>query len=519
MSGVPRRFALSGGAAAGLLWSARARPLQAAQRPSLPVPPELRADAKGEIALVAQAGRQSFVAGASTPTYGFNGPFLGPAVRVRRGETPTMKVTNRLDETITTHWHGLIIPGADDGGPYRLINHGATWTVKLAIAQPAATLWFHPHVYPATAELVLKGLAGLFVIDDEESDALPLPSTWGVDDIPIILQDRRFAPDGRFFHRFNAIAVAMGYVGDTVLVNGAIDPVARTGKGWLRFRILNGSNARNYRLALSDRRSFHVIASDGGLLEAPVALDSLPIAAGERYEILVDARDGKPFDLVSHPVERQAIMRLPPFDGPLRMMTVEPTGAETRGRLPDRLVSLPPLPKVLPPVTQGLVMQMYRDVVGQQIMRDTGLMQMAKSGKTDPAVVAKVVQAITEGPALPLKAQLTANGVNGQSFSFIEGGFSAPLGIDLVWSISEETDTMLHPVHIHGCQFRIVARDGRPPPAHMAGWKDTVPIENGGNANILVRFPCKASEDDPYMAHCHNLEHEDFGMMTEFSVE
>ncbi len=493
-------------------------PVRAAERSALPIPPELKADANGEIALVAQAGKRSFLPGSTTPTYGFNGPFLGPAVRVRRGEKPTMNITNRLDETITAHWHGLIVPGADDGGPYRLIDSGATGSVTLPIDQPAATLWFHPHVYPVTAELVIKGLAGLFVIDDEESDALPLPSTWGVDDIPVVLQDRRFEADGRFFHRFNVIAIAMGYVGDTVLVNGAIDPIARTGRGWLRFRILNGSNARNYRLGLSGGRSFHVIASDGGLLEAPVTLDSLPIAAGERYEILVDARDGKPFDLVSHPVEHQAIMRLPPFDQPFPLMTVEPSGTETDGQLPDRLASLPSLPETLPPASQGLVMQMYRDVEGQKIMRETGLMEMAMTGKTDPAVVARVVKAITEEPTLPLKVQLTANGINGRSFSFIEQGFHAPINTDLVWSVSEETDTMMHPVHIHGCQFRVVALDGKAPPAHMAGWKDTVPIENGGNAEIFVRFPCAASVDDPYMAHCHSLEHEDSGMMTEFSV-
>lgn len=522
MPGINRRDLLLGSAAAAgaiaIATMPAARRLAAAERPPLPIPPELRADAQGRIAIEAQPGSMAFLPGARTPTCGFNGPWLGPAIRVRRGDRPEVEVANRLGQTITVHWHGLIIPGRVDGGPYKLIQPGQTWKAVLPVDQPAATLWFHPHIYPTTAELVLKGLAGLFIVDDEESDGLGLPSRWGVDDIPLVLQDRRFAPDGSFFHRFNEITVAAGYVGDTMLVNGAMTPVARTAKGWLRLRILNGSNARNYRLAVSDGRGFHVIASDGGLLSEPVAMTELPIAAGERYEIMVDARDGRPFDLVSLPVLHQAIMRLPPFERPLVLVSFQPDGADGSGRLPDRLASLPPLPEELPPVSQGLVMQMYRDVEGMKLMRESGLMRMAKTGSFDPEVARRVAELITTLPALPLKAQLTANGVNGQPFAMTEGGFDVPLDTDMVWSISEETDTMLHPVHIHGCQFRVVRLDRQPPPPQMAGWKDTVPIENGGTAEILIRFPFEAPEDAPYMAHCHNLEHEDSGMMTEFTV-
>ena len=489
-----------------------------ASRPALPIPAELRADATGTIAIDARKGSQSFFPGTSTPTYGFNAPYLGPVLRARRGQRLTVHVDNRIDEDITLHWHGLIIPGPDDGGPYNVISPGKRWTVQLPIDQPAATLWFHPHLYPATAELVIKGLAGLFIVEDDESDALGLPSRWGIDDIPVILQDRRFNADGTFFHRFNEVAVAAGYVGDAMLVNGAMQPVVTTARGWLRFRILDGSNARNYRLALSNGRSFFVIGSDGGLLSQPVEVQELAIAAGERYEVLVDARDGKPFDLVSLPVVHQPIMRLPPFDRRLTLLSVNPLGSDGTGKLPDSLVDLPTIPEQLPPVSQGLVMQMYRDANARRLLMKSGLMEMSKSGKTDSSVVARVVDLITNGPALPLKSQLTANGVNGRSFSFTEKGISAPIQTDMVWAISEETDKMLHPVHIHGCQFRVIKLDGAEPPAHLAGWKDTVPIENAGHAEIYIRFPLAAPADAPYMAHCHILEHEDSGMMTEIVV-
>src|SRR3954469_2429435 len=224
-----------------------------------PIRPELRADAGRTIALDARPGSMRFHGGGpETSTYGINDAYLGPAVRVRRGETVLAQVSNNVPENITMHWHGLIIPGAADGGPHQIIPPGKRWQTELLVDQPAATLWFHPHLYPSTADLVIKGLAGLMIIDDDESGRLPLPVQWGVDDIPLIIQDRRFTPDGQFFSRFNIVAVTNGYVGDAALVNGALYPEARTARGWVRLRILNGSNARSYALAASDSRSLYV---------------------------------------------------------------------------------------------------------------------------------------------------------------------------------------------------------------------------------------------------------------------
>ena len=170
--------------------------------------------------------------------------------------------------------------------------------------------------YPTTAAQVIRGLAGLLIIDDEDTDRLKLPSRWGVDDIPLIIQDRRFRQDGQFFDRMNITAVTNGYVGDVPLVNGVRYPEVRTTRGWVRLRLLDGSNARSYVLKASDGRSLFVIGSDGGLLESPVELKQIAIHAGERFEVMVDCRSGTSFDLVTLPVE-QPIMRLPPFDGPV----------------------------------------------------------------------------------------------------------------------------------------------------------------------------------------------------------
>jgi blue copper oxidase len=515
---LSRRAVLRGGSAwafAGL--GARFAGAQKIARPSLPIPPELRADAAGLIKLDARTGAMRFLGDLETATYGINGPYLGPAARVRRGETVTMQVTNNVPENITMHWHGAIIPGAADGGPHQVIAPGKWWQTQVSIDQPAATLWFHPHYYPSTAQEVIKGLAGLLIVDDEEAGRLPLPSRWGVDDIPLIIQDRRFKPDGQFFDRMNVISVTNGYVGDVALVNGARYPEARTARGWIRLRILNGSNARSYKLSVSDNRSFYVIASDGGLLASPVELKELLIYAGERFEVLVDARDGRAFDIVTLPVA-QDIMRLPPFDGPLPLVTIRPDGADGTGQLPSLLAVLPALPQQLPPVSRELVMNMFRDMQGMMPLQQAGLPAMIQSGKADPAVVARVTNLIVGDPALSEVEQLSSNGLNGKPFSLERIDFSAPRNQDLRWRISEGSDRMLHPVHIHGCQFRIISQDGKPPEPERAGWKDVAPIANGGITDILVRFPYPARRDDPYMAHCHILEHEDSGMMAQFTV-
>jgi blue copper oxidase len=163
-------------------------------------------------------------------------------------------------------------------------------------------------------------------------------------------------------------------------------------------------------------------------------------------------------------------------------------------------------------------MNMFHDMRGMMPLQQAGLPAMIQSGKTDPAVVARVADLIVGDSALSQAEQLSSNGVNRKPFSLERIDFTAARDKDLRWRISEGRDRMPHPVHIHGCQFRIISRDGEPPEPERAGWKDVAPISNGGVTEILLRFPYSASRDDPYMAHCHILEHEDSGMMAQFTV-
>ncbi|MBV8451579.1 MAG: multicopper oxidase domain-containing protein, partial [Deltaproteobacteria bacterium] len=324
------------------------------------------------------------------------------------------------------------------------------------------------------------------------------------------------------FDRMNLTAVTNGYVGTVALVNGVRYPEVRTARGRVRLRLLNGSNARSYQLKASDDRSLFVIGSDGGLLESPVEMKQIMMYAAERFEVMVDCRSGMPFDLVALPVG-EPIMRLPPFNGPAPLVTVRPDGGEGPGTLPTSLAILPPIPTALPEVSQELVMNMFRDKDGMMPLTKAGLgmgkgMDTSMGGKIDPAVVARVTRLIEDQPELSRAAQLAANGVNGKSYALTEAGFAVRRSQDLRWRVSEGDDPMLHPVHVHGCQFRIVSQSGQKPEAYRAGWKDIAPISDGSFSEILVTFPHPAGSDAPYMAHCHILEHEDSGMMTQFTV-
>ncbi len=258
------------GAATSLpLWS---RAALAADFSPLPIPPLLQPDAHGKINLNIQTGTVAWLPSAATQTWGYNGNLLGPAIRLQRGKPVTIDVTNSLPEATTVHWHGLEIPGEVDGGPQALIQPGTTRQITFSVDQPAATCWFHPHTHGKTGHQVAMGLGGLVLIDDSDSEKLPLPKQWGVDDIPVILQDKLLGKDGQIDYQLDVMTAAVGWFGDRMFTNGAHYPQQITPRGWVRLRLLNGCNARSLNLALSDGRPMYVIASDGGLLAEPVAV-------------------------------------------------------------------------------------------------------------------------------------------------------------------------------------------------------------------------------------------------------
>ncbi|GAB3814319.1 hypothetical protein GCM10027605_59550 [Micromonospora zhanjiangensis] len=242
--------------------------------------PAVAADGTKQFSLTMQAGQVELLPGKPTTTWGFNGAFLGPTIRATRGDRVAMRVHNQLGEPSTVHWHGMRLPAVMDGGPHQMIRPGATWSPHWTIDQPAATAWYHPHPHGNTAKHVYRGLAGLLLVDDPETAALGLPSTYGVDDVPLILQDKTLDANGVLQEDANPV---WGLMGDQILVNGVYDPYFEVTTTLVRLRILNGSNARMYNVEFADRRRFHVIGSDAGLLAAPVAVDRVQLSPGSGW--------------------------------------------------------------------------------------------------------------------------------------------------------------------------------------------------------------------------------------------
>mgnify|MGYP001069307042 FL=1 len=532
------KYSVALGVASALpLWS---RSVFAADRPALPIPDLLTADASNRIQLIVQAGQSNF-AGKTATTWGYNGNLLGPAVKLNKGQSVTVDIHNQLTEDTTLHWHGLEIPGEVDGGPQGIIPAGGKRSVTFTPDQRAATCWFHPHQHGKTGHQVAMGLAGLVLIEDEEIRKLMLPKQWGIDDVPVIIQDKQFSADGQVDYQLDIMTAAVGWFGDTLLTNGAIYPQHAAPRGWLRLRLLNGCNARSLNIAASDNRPLYVIASDGGLLAEPVKVTELPMLMGERFEVLVDVSDGKAFDLVTLPVSQMG-MAIAPFDKPHPVMRIQPLLITASATLPDSLTSMPSLPSLdgltvrklqlsMDPMLDMMGMQMLMKKFGGQAMAgmDHGKMMghmnndnmdhgNMNHGNMNHGEMGNMQHGnmgnMKHGGSFDFH---NANRINGQAFDMNKPMFAAAKGQHERWVISGQGDMMLHPFHIHGTQFRILSENGKAPAAHRAGWKDTVRVE-GGVSEVLVKFDHDAPKEHAYMAHCHLLEHEDTGMMLGFTV-
>ncbi len=397
---------------------------------------------------------------ALTDTYSYNGmSVLGPTLRLRTGDSVVISVTNELDEVTTAHWHGADVPAEDDGGPHSLIEPGATWIADFDVIQPAATLWYHPHVHGSTAEQVYRGAAGLIIIEDDNSAAATLPSTYGVDDIPVIIQDREFTGDGQL--DFAIDDDGRGKLYSTLTVNGTINPFVDVPEGLVRLRLLNGSQARIYNLSV-EGADMSMIASDGGYLASPVALRQLVLAPGDRAEIVVNVG-----------MESAALV-----DRRLgRVLEMRPNGAASgTGLLPDKLATIERIPE------SEITVDRIFDMDEERRSRQSG----------------------------------TRWTINGAEFDMSRIDFEVRLGDTERWILTG--DEGQHVFHPHQTQFQILSINGEPPPPEESGWEDSVLVNDEREVVIVARFNTYAAEDTPYMFHCHILDHEDLGMMGQFLI-
>ncbi|MDD4885488.1 MAG: multicopper oxidase domain-containing protein [Thiomonas sp.] len=483
---------------------------------ALLVPPELHGAAQDgalHYALRMAAGSSMLVDGLRTATWGYNGAVLGPTLRVPRGKAVRIDLHNALDQTTTTHWHGAHVPGEMDGGPQSLIVPGGQRRVQFTLQQPAGSLWYHPHPDTRTGPHVYAGLGGMLLVDDPADQHLGLPQQYGVDDLPVILQDRRLATDGRLLY-MTSMMDRMGMKGDRFLVNGREQPYWNAPAQWVRLRVLNAANARVFNLAFADGRAFHVVATDAGLLPRPVPVHSMLLAPSERAEILLDLRhaQGKRLVLRSNSGAVAPALSSMPMDADrfdhdgfdlLELRVGPPAG--TQARLPARMVELPVL-QADAPVRRFTLQGMSGNMMGGM----QGSAQAMGGMTSEPAHSGPGGMGLGEGGAKLFS-------INHHHMDMARIDQRLRLGSTEIWEVVNQGH-MAHPFHYHSTSFQILSRDGKPPPAHEAGWKDTVLVRHRETVRLIAHFNQPAGDAHPFMFHCHILEHEDNGMMGQFTV-
>lgn len=450
-----------------------------------------------------QRGSHSFLPGRSAETLGINSNYLGPTLRFKRNQKVSLQVNNQIGEPSSLHWHGFHLPPTEDGGPHQEIAANQIWNPSFDVVQFAGTFWYHSHVMHKSGEQVYKGLAGMIIVDDDEAN-MPLPSNYGVDDLPVILQDRRFDADGSLVYMNRYEDRVMGMQGDTIVVNGTVNPQVTTGTRLLRLRVLNASNSRSYNLGFSDNRQFYQLASDGGLLQTPVPLTRLRLAVAERAEILVEFDPSEEVTLVN--------IALPPafpeFPGAMsEMMRALNTQSfdilhfraeaslQDNGELPVQLTEIYRLPETAATNTRSFRLGMGN---GMRSGEDAGPGRGARNGRGGGF----------GGGQFSINGRLMAQSYINETIQF---------NTTEIWELTN-TSPMMHPFHVHNGQFQILDRDGSPPPDNEMGWKDTVQVGPGELVRIVMRFTDFRDEQNPYMYHCHILEHEDRGMMGQFLI-
>ncbi len=453
-------------------------------------------------------GQSSFLPGLNTPTMGINGDYLGPTLRLRKGEQVTLAVANTMGEPTTLHWHGMHVPAHADGGPHQVVEPGTSWDANFEVAQDAGSLWYHSHLVHRTGEQVYQGLAGMIFVEDESSRALELPSDYGVDDIPLVVQDRNFNSDGSFAYGGAMMDTMLGIFGNTILVNGTVNPYFTPATRKVRFRLLNGSNARTYNFAFSDNRLMQQVACDGGFLASPVEMRRLELAPGERCEIVADFSDGQPVDLISLPMAADS-----PFMPRGMMANMHPLNQERLHILsivPQS--SLDPSPDVpstlaaLPEFNPDRADRLRRFVLAMPM----GMGMMGRGGGPGGGGRGNM-----RGGRGGMGREFT---INGAAMDMDVINERIPVGSTEIWEIVNDS-MMMHPFHIHHGQFRVISYDGQSTPQHELAWKDTVKVGPGQTVRLMMSFEDFADPELPYMYHCHILEHEDNGMMGQFVVE
>jgi len=443
--------------------------------------------------------------------------YLGPILRVRKGQKVRIRFKNQLPEESIVHWHGMHVPEKFDGHPKDVINNGETYVYEFEIMNRAGTYWFHPHPHGRTGPQVYNGLAGMLLVTDEEEEKLDLPK--GEFDVPVIIQDRKFDENNQLVYLDRGrMDQMMGFLGNRIFINGKPDKELPLKSGCTyRLRFLNASNSRFYKLGWEDGSPLTVIGIDGSLLERPRSMPYIMLGVAKRADIWLD--------LKNIPVGTRLTLKSLPFSAGMMNMGMMggmasdlPLGSEypvlninideqesNTNELPDKLAIFN---KINPseainrdnPRTFKFFMQRMEWTINGRTWETTG---------------------VTEEETVKLNTTEIWNLVNTGGGMMGDGGMMKGKGM-----MGGGMMQMPHPIHIHQVQFNILERD----PSEMDedvwnsvkdgliddGWQDTVLLMPGMKIKIIMRFK---NFKGLFLYHCHNLEHEDMGMMRNYKIE
>ena len=451
--------------------------------------------------------------------------YQNPILRIEKGARFTASLDNALAEPTIIHWHGLHTPANMDGHPRDTIAPGARYDYDFTVRNRGGTYWYHTHAHELTAKQAYNGLASFFLVDDEDQRKLAkaLDLKLGVTDLPLVIQDKQFDAQGKLVYRPNAHESMMGWLGDIVLANLTPNAVHTVTPRTHRLRLLNGSNARIYRLAFvkgdngGQALPFTVIGTDGGLIERPETVAEAFLAPGERLDVLFDAAQAQSGDtvflksLAFDPMENEGVGNGMGGMGGMNSQSHQGMGQMMAGMGSSRL-----------PLGAAFNVLKLSVTAGD------------RASTTLPTALSAIKPIRTEG-ALERKIELSMAHmrflINGLTFRMDEIAFEVKRGAVEIWSISNPAVGMPHPMHIHGFSFQVLERRNSPPQwaatarfgkgraVSDLGWKDTVLVWPGETVRIAIDFAHDFPGSQIYVFHCHNLEHEDAGMMINFRVQ
>lgn len=439
--------------------------------------------------------------------------YQNPIIRIRQGQQFTASLQNALNEPNIIHWHGLHVPAGMDGQPRSTLEPGGHFDYTFKVTNRAGMYWYHTHAHHRTARQNYFGLASVYMIEDDDELALrkALRLEPGVNELPLIIQDRQFNAAGELTYGTNPMQQHMGQLGDTLVVNLTPHPQLDISNQLYRFRILNGSNSRVYKLAFVQGGKilpFTIIGTDAGLLERPYIAQQEYLSSAERLDIVFDASALRMGD--------EVLLKSLPFDslegGTMAGMGEMMGGMSGMGGMGGASLDL------------GAEFEIMKLLVTRQASASTPAM---------PQRLSTIKRIETRG-ITPRIVTLTVRHmhwlINGESFDMDRYPLKSRRGTIEVWDIQNAKMSMPHPMHMHGFSFQVVERLNSP--AHVRklaqdasgrqisdmGWKDTVMVWPGETVRIAIDFTHPYPGDQLYLFHCHNLEHEDQGMMVNHLV-